>query len=419
MISVLLNVYACNPFWGSEPGMGWNWVINIARYCKVTVITEGEWRAEIEQELMKLPQKDNIEFFYLPVSEKIRKICWNQGDWRFYYYYRKWQIRALDLAKKIIEEKDIDIIHQLNMIGFREPGYLWKIKHLPYVWGPIGGMNLYPEAYLDNLSNKQYCFVKLKNIINQFQIKYSLRVRKALKRADALISATPESQNAILNIHKKQSYLINETGCYIRNKGSLDIPDFSEEENFHILWVGRFFYAKQLAIALHTIAKIKDINNIVFHIVGSGSSEQNAYYRKLAKDLGIEKKCHWHGLIENQEVHRLMSACHLFFFTSVSEATSTVVLEALENNLPILCFNTCGFGAVVDESVGSKIELSTPEQSANDFSEKIVELYTDRKLLKSKSIATIEKINEISWDAKMGKLTHIYDSMLKDYEKDC
>lgn len=28
---------------------------------------------------------------YSPVSEEIRKMCWNQGDWRFYKYYRQWQ----------------------------------------------------------------------------------------------------------------------------------------------------------------------------------------------------------------------------------------------------------------------------------------------------------------------------------------
>ena len=95
-----------------------------------------------------MPQKENLHFYYLPVSEKIRKMCWNQGDWRFYYYYRKWQKRALDLSRKIILENEIDLIHQLNMIGFREPGYLWKITDKPYIWGSIGSANLFPSNYL-------------------------------------------------------------------------------------------------------------------------------------------------------------------------------------------------------------------------------------------------------------------------------
>ena len=62
MLNVLVNAYAVSPAWGSEPGMGWNWVVNLARYCNVFVITEGEWRGEIEEAVEKLPQRGNLHF---------------------------------------------------------------------------------------------------------------------------------------------------------------------------------------------------------------------------------------------------------------------------------------------------------------------------------------------------------------------
>ena len=102
MMQILINAYAVNPDWGSEPGMGWNWVIHLAMHCKVHVITEGEWRENIERELARLPQAGNIVFHYLPVPEKIRRMCWDQGDWRFYRHYKKWQERALALARRIM-----------------------------------------------------------------------------------------------------------------------------------------------------------------------------------------------------------------------------------------------------------------------------------------------------------------------------
>lgn len=37
-------------------------------------------------------------------------------------------METYEMAKDIIAKQKIDIIHQLNMIGFREPGYLWKIE---------------------------------------------------------------------------------------------------------------------------------------------------------------------------------------------------------------------------------------------------------------------------------------------------
>ena len=94
-----------------------------------------------------LEQGKNMHFFYNPVSEKIRKMCWNQGDWRFYKYYREWQWKTYLLAKDICKEEKIDVSHQLNMIGFREPGYLWKLSQengVPFVWGAVDAKDKFP-----------------------------------------------------------------------------------------------------------------------------------------------------------------------------------------------------------------------------------------------------------------------------------
>lgn len=415
MISVLINAYACGPDMGSEPGVGWKWVVYLARHCEVYVITEGEFKDNIEKALELLPQKERIHFFYLPVSDKIRKMCWNQGDWRFYRHYRIWQKKALEVAYRIMQEHTIDIVHQLNMIGFREPGYLWKIDDRPFIWGPIGGMNMFPESYLVKAGLRRTFLVKLKNRINTYQIRHHGRVKKALRRADGLISAIPEAREGIKTYHGRDSYLISETGCEVKG----DMPDRSrdkKEDAFHILWVGRFLYSKQLELALYSIAEVKHLPGLKFHIIGDGSRRE--YYKNIARRLHLDDVCVWHGKIPNQEVHRQMRQSHLFFFTSVSEATSTVVLEALENHLPVLCFNTCGFGAVVDGSVGEKIELSDPACSVVEFGRKIEYLYYHREEMEWKSGNCHRKVVALSWEEKANQVLAIYKSALVKYGKD-
>ena len=148
-MKILINAYACSPGMGSEPGMAWNWVSNLAKFSELHIITEGEFREKIETVVPTLEQGVNMHFYYNPVSEEIRKMCWNQGDWRFYKYYREWQWKTYLMAKDICSKEQIDILHQLNMIGFREPGYLWKLSReyeLPFVWGPVGGLKQFPLA---------------------------------------------------------------------------------------------------------------------------------------------------------------------------------------------------------------------------------------------------------------------------------
>ena len=411
MISVLINAYACSPHWGSEPGMGWNWIVALSRYCEIYVITEGEWREKIETALKELSTSERIHFFYLPVKPYIRRMCWNQGNWLFYYHYRKWQQRAYRLACQIVSTHKVELIHQLNMIGFREPGYLWKIDGIPFVWGPIGGLNLFPEPYLTAVEWRKSLKIRLKNILNKFQMRYAHRVKYAVSHANALISATPETVSWLSDIYRRDSYLISETGCSTSSsmpmKGSRTYSGYID-----LLWVGRFFYAKQLNIALETISLLKGFP-IRLHIIGDGADIEIDHYKAMAHSLLIDDMCVWHGRVPHNQVFSLMSSSHLLFFTSVSEATSSVIFEAMQCGLPVLCFNTCGFGAVVNDRIGLKIELSEPHTSARDFAGVIKSLCDNRQLLEQLSANCYQELEQYSWDAKAKRVLSIYNQLLE------
>lgn len=411
MLSVLVNAYACAPFKGSEPGMGWNWIINMAKSCKLYIITEGEWKEDIERIVETLPEKENLSFYYHPVSQNIREMCWNQGDWRFYYYYAKWQKEAYTIALDIMKHNKIDIVHQLNMVGFREPGYLWKIKDKPFIWGPIAGIGSIPANYLKDAGFKFRIFFTLKNFISAMQLRFSKRVVSALRNASTVIAATPEAKKAVYACHGIEAIQINETGSLVHTE-EIRRPVTDE---FHILWVGRFIFTKQLKLALDVIATLKHLMKIRFHIVGKAFNPQETEeYKAYASSLGIDGLCIWHGQIPHHEVLTLMKQCDVFFFTSIFEATSTVILEAIENQLPIVCFNTCGFGEIVDNSIGRKIELSDPSQSVLEFSEALKDLYENREQLSFYSRNCIGKMKEYSWDTKMERLQQIYREALKN-----
>lgn len=411
MLNILINAYAVAPNWGSEQGMGWNWVINIARHCRCHVITEGEWRNEIEVALKELPQKDNIIFYYNPVPEKVRKMCWNQGDWRFYYYYHKWQKSTLKIAEQICKENKIDVIHQLNMVGFREPGLLWKIKGIPHVWGPVGGMENIPIKFIQEEGIKTKLFCRIKNIINILQYSYQPTVRKAIKNSNVIISAVKGVEKTLKNKYNRETITIPETGIK-RTCVPLEMTQ-AKDDNFNILWVGRFIGTKKLDIALQTIAKLRHLSNIKLHIVGFGMNNEEIKYRNLAKELGIDENCIWHGKTDNSKVMQLMQTSEIFFFTSIMEATSTVTLEAIQNRLPIVCHDTCGFGNIVNDSIGRKIELRTPQDSINDFAKIIEELYNDRSILERMK-PNFEKISaELTYEAKARKMLGIYQEIIK------
>lgn len=409
MLSILINAYACSPHMGSEPGMAWNWCINLAKYCELHIITEGEFRDKIETTLPTFPQGKNMHFYYNPVSDEIRKMCWNQGDWRFYKYYKKWQWETYLMAKDICKQNHINILHQLNMIGFREPGYLWKIPNIPFVWGPIGGLKQFPTAYLEGCGLKMKLFNHIKNIINIAQIKYDKRVNKAFNKADLLISSIPDSYKAIKKYKNLESIIIPETGCFDIQE---NIVKNFKDECLHIMWVGKFDFRKQLPLALHIL---KATHNHSFHldIYGSGNEIQVLEAHNLAKKLGLEQFVTWYGNQPNNIVIEAMKKAHIFLFTSINEDTSTVVLEAVSNQLPVVCFDACGMGYVINEKVGRKIILSNPKQSINDFAKVLNELENDRNLLTEMAKNCKERQLELSWSRKAQQMIELYKQAIQ------
>ncbi len=416
MLKILINAYACSPGMGSEPGMAWNWVVNLAKFCELYIITEGEFRDRIEEVVPTLEQGKNMHFYYNPVSDEIRKMCWNQGDWRFYKYYRQWQWKTYLMAKDICEKERIDVLHQLNMIGFREPGYLWKLSNengVPFVWGPIGGLKQFPTAYLKGAGLKMQLFMRLKNFLNIWQLKHEKRVNEALRTAKLLISSIPDSYRALKKYKGVESMVIPETGCFVENFSKNEEHDFNGKY-LKVMWAGKFDFRKRLDIALRTMATVCN-SFIIFQVFGTGNERQVKNAQEYCQSLKIEHrvKIEWMGNCPNDSVQKAMREAHLFFFTSVSEDTSTVVMEAIGNRLPVLCFDTCGMGYVVNDKVGIKVPLTNPRQSVKDFAEKIEYLYNNRDVLKSMSDNCRERQKELSWDNKARQMVDLYNQVVE------
>lgn len=119
------------------------------------------------------------------------------------------------------------------------------------------------------------------------------------------------------------------------------------------------------------------------------------------------------GAVSLDEVQRIMQNSDVFFFTSVAEGTPHVVLEAIGNNLPIVCFDTCGQGNAVNEKVGKNILLTNPAKSSQSFATILNELEGNRDLLKQMSENCKRRQIELSWDEKAKTMVGWYEKIVK------
>ena len=151
MHTIAIITYDISPYRGSEASVSWNYVRNM-RHTNKLIVVYGRGKEEIERFISENGTVDNVEFINNPV-EKLTGVGIVM-DIKYNLAYRRWHLKTYDMVKGMVRKGEVDLIHYLNPIGFKEPGYCWKINSVPYVWGPIQGVENRPTELYSALSLK-------------------------------------------------------------------------------------------------------------------------------------------------------------------------------------------------------------------------------------------------------------------------
>ncbi len=408
-LKILVSCYACSPHRGSEPGMGWNFVKGLSKFHEVHVITEKEkWEKDIIAHLEKENIR-NIHFHFIQKKRNrtLRKI-WPPS---YYWFYKSWQKKAFQLAKQLEKEESFDIIHQLNMVGYREPGYLWKIKK-PFVWGPIGGTRNVPWHLFSVFNTYGKLFYGGRNVINSIQKHFLKRPRLAARKKNAkLIAATPDIQKDISQLWNRPSTTISEIGT---NSPPMAIIPKNRiaGEPLKIVWSGQHTSGKALNILLRSLSLLSVDIKWQLDILGTGKETKR--WKSLAQKLNIDDNCKWYGWIQKKDAILAMQNGHVSCITSLKDLTSTVTLESISLGLPIICLDHCGFAHVVNENCGIKIKIDGMESICDGFKKALEHLYHDESHRRLLSIGALERAKDFSWEGKVKKIDAIYSNLLDE-----
>ena len=145
---VLASAYACEPCKGSEPGVGWNWVCQIAKFHDVWVITRANNRRAIEEKLAQQPMPRVRWIFYdLPGWARF----WKKKRRGIHAYYYLWQIGAYWRARRLHRTVYFDLAHHVTLVTYWMPSFM-ALLPVPLLWGPVGGGDSIPWSLWRNLS---------------------------------------------------------------------------------------------------------------------------------------------------------------------------------------------------------------------------------------------------------------------------
>ncbi len=404
---ILLSAYACVPERGSEPGVGWNWFIRLAARYEVWLLTEEYESAQVIRLYLSEHYPELVNRVHVVGVPRRR---FGERVWKhlFYYFtYRQWQRDAYAAALRLHEAQQFDLVHHLNMIGFREPGYLWQID-APFVLGPISGAANFPWRFIKLLPLRDRLAVIMKNSLNFMQLATSRRVRRAIHQAKVVMVANTDNQKLFARWCGIHGVLMNETGS---EPVATEVGQaMNSRAPLRLVWCGGFVPRKLLNMALLIVARVVRVTDVILDVVGTGPHAEKM--QSYAQTLGIEEHCHWHGQLSHGEAKKAMAEADVLLHTSLVEGTPHVVLEALSVGTPVVCHAISGQGDVVTEDCGVKVAVEDPDTSVDQFTKAITALAADRRELARLKRGALERADALSWDHLVARAGSVYDSIL-------
>ncbi|MBR5886804.1 MAG: glycosyltransferase family 4 protein [Akkermansia sp.] len=404
-LKVLLCCYACDPGYGSEPGMGWNFAYHISRHHDVHVLVESKFKEKIMSYVQQRPEIErSITFHFLPKfrHRTLRKI-WPPS---YYWFYRAWHKRAYNYAKELDNKENFDLVHQITISGYREPGMLWKLGK-PFIWGPLGGFTDTPWCLLSSLGWKGALHFAIRNVANQLQKRFGKACRAAAAHSATILTSTTKAVREIREYWNKDAVLMNEVGLETHHTQYSPQPH-EKGTALRICWAGEHIPRKALDLLLHALPLCKE--RVELHVLSKGPRMEA--WKKLTHKLKLDDVVTFHGFIPREDAFRIMGTSHVFCITSVREDTSTVVFEAFRYGLPIIAMDHCGFSTVIDESCGIKIPINSRQQVIEDYARHIDYIATHEEERQALSKGALERCQHFTWDAKMNTINKIYEKAL-------
>jgi glycosyltransferase involved in cell wall biosynthesis len=399
--------YACSPYRGSEPAVGWRRAVQAARRFETWVICEKEQsEPDVRRYLAEHGPLENLHFEFVPRPRPSR---WLRDHSRplFYVAYNLWHRRAYALARRLHAELRFDLTHQLTMCGYREPGYLWKLD-APFVWGPVGGTQNYPWSLVARAGGTTSVREAARTIANAVQFRFSPRVRRAARRAAVLLTANSHGQRSFRRVHGLSAMR------------ELDVGADSVESSpgrqggdgpLRVLWNGALIPRKALHLLLEALALLPEGCALEVRVVGSGPLDGRL--KRRARRLGVDGCITWTGQIPHEDAMAQYDWADVLAFTSCRDTCGNQVLEALSRGVPVICLDHQGAGDVVTDECGFKVHVGGFRDVTQGLRDAIVAAHQDRAGLGARSQAALTRAEQFLWEAKGRRMAGFYEQALR------
>lgn len=276
--------------------------------------------------------------------------------------------------KRIIKEKNIDIVHVHNTFPLISPSVYGASKKAgAKVVQTVHNFRLLCPAatfvrdnkicedcvnkgLINSIKHNCYRNSKLQTIISALMLKFN-RVIGSYKKVDGYIALTEFNKNKLSSLIPKEKIFVKPNFC---RKPNIQIVPIEEREYF--IFLGRLDKLKGVNLLVEAWKDIKDEKLI---IVGTGPEEK--YLESYIKENKMEN-VKLLGYKEKDEAMELLSKAKALIFPSQCyEAFGLVLIEALKLGVPIIANNIGSISEIINNEKLGIIEAINCKKDIYDL----------------------------------------------------
>lgn len=349
-LRVLMSAYACEPGKGSEPEVGWQWALQMARFHDVTVVTRTNNRPAIETALEQLRDRGPLpSFVYHDLAPALLRFKRRLGSVKLYYLL--WQRSARDVISRLHVSHAFDLMHHVTFAAGRYPAAVWGHR-VPSVWGPIGGIESVPWSLLPWKHPVSLLGETMRNGHNGLQRMGFFGLPARGLASTVALASTPEMKQAFKGFGLEAELMptigLDASTLTCRQPGPGKGP-------LKLLYVGNLISLKGIDLALHALRLAQ--TNATFTLYGSGVFESEL--KALAQRLGLQERVAFKGRLRRREILDAYPHHDVLVFPSLHDTGGYAVIEAMGSRLPVICLDCGGPAVAVQADCGVKVGLGS------------------------------------------------------------
>ncbi|MBW1975515.1 MAG: glycosyltransferase family 4 protein [Deltaproteobacteria bacterium] len=402
-MKVLISAYACEPNKGSEPGVGWNWVKQIARFHEVWVITRANNREPIELALAKEPMP-NVQWIYFDLPRWAQ--FWKRGQRGVHLYYYLWQISAYFVGKGLHKEVGFDLVHHVTFGTYWMPSFLVLLP-VPFMWGPLGGGESAPMDFYKTfgLRSKMY---ELSRSMARWIGEKDPFVRLGARRAKIVLAKARETAERLRVLCADKVQLYSESGIAEEEFRKLYAMPLRSANPFRVVSIGRLLHWKGFHLGLRAFSWFQqEFSDSEYWFIGDGPERRNL--QRLAHRLGVSDRVRFWGSLPREQVLEKLAECDVLVHPSLHDSGGWVCLEAMAAGRPVICLDLGGPALQVTEETGFKVPAISPEQSVRELAEAMCRLSQNPTLRARMGKAARKRVAEyFDWNKKGEWIHEVY-----------